>query len=499
MNIACGTQAVGVSRKVPRALALSFLLLLTACMTPPKMSPVEKPVDQRVGLGLGAVPAPAQSAWWTAYRDPQLNRLIDESLADNPTMGEALARLRLAKAEVDATSAQLWPYVSYDAAMDRERISGKAPIPSQYAGSSVWLGSELVNFSWALDFWGRQASLVRQARSRADAATLDAAAARLAIVSAMVRTYIDLERSYRLADVARREVSQRQQILDITGHRFRAGLDTNVELKQAAGAVPEARVERLAEESAIDRDVHLLAALAGRGADEYSRIRRPMPLAQTALSLPAALPMDLLARRPDVLAARSRISAAQAGLAVAKVDFYPNINLIAFGGTLSVGKFSNLFQGQAASWGVGPALNLPLFDAGRLRANYRASVADIDVAVTAYNGTVLAAVRETADQISDIESLDASLPQQRQSLDDARTAYRLAIERYKAGLTTYLTVLTTETQVFDAERQQVDLESARASARVNLLIDVGGDFRPDSPMVAQAPVADRISAGDSHE
>lgn len=481
----CGADAAGSRRNLSWTLALPLCLLLTACITPPRTRPSEKPVDQRVDLGLGPVAAPVQNDWWAAYRDAQLDRLMDAALADNPTLGDALARLRLAKAVVDATSAQLWPSVSYDAAVNRERISGKAPIPSQYAGASVWLSNELVNFSWALDFWGRQASLVRQARSQSDAAALDAAAARLAIVSATVRTYIDLDRSYRLADVARREEKQRQQILDITRHRFRAGLDTSVELKQAAGAVPEARVERLADEAEIDRDAHLLAALAGRGAGEYDQIHRPGLQAGAALSLPTSLPMDLLARRPDVLAARSRITAAQAGLAVAKADFYPNFNLLAFGGTVAVGKFSNLFQGQAASWGVGPALDLPLFDAGRRKANYRANVAEIDVAVTAYNGTVLAAVQETADQLSDIKSLDASLTQQRQSLDDAETAFRLAIERYKAGLTTYLTVLATETDVFDAERQQVNLESASTGARVNLLIDVGGDFKPDSPVVAR--------------
>ena len=480
----CAADAACSRRNLSWAVALPLCLLLTACITPPKTRPNEKPVDQRVDLGLGPVLAPVQRDWWTAYQDAQLDRLMDAALAGNPTMGEALARLRLAKAVVDATSAQLWPSVSYDAAVNRERISGKAPIPSPYAGASVWLSNELVNFSWALDFWGRQASLVRQARSQSDAAALDAAAARLAIVSATVRTYIDLDRSYRLADVARREEKQRQQIFDITRHRFRAGLDTSVELKQAAGAVPEARVERLADEAEINRDAHLLAALAGRGAGEYDQIQRPGLQAGVALSLPTSLPMDLLARRPDVLAARSRITAAQAGLAVAKADFYPNFNLLAFGGTLAVGKFSNLFQGRAAAWGVGPALDLPLFDAGRRKANYRANVAGIDVAVTAYNGTVLAAVQETADQLSDIKSLDASLTQQRQSLDDAETAFRLAIERYKAGLTTYLTVLATETEVFDAERQQVNLESASSSARVNLLIDVGGDFKPDSPVVA---------------
>ncbi len=471
----------GLSRLVcTGTVALLFGLLLAACVTPPKVSPVEKPVDQRVDLGLGSLAAPLQTAWWTAYQDPQLDRLIDAALAGNPTLGRALARLHLAQAEVDATAAELWPYVSYDASVERQKISGKDAVPPQYAGASTWRSAERLNFSWALDFWGRQASLVRQARNQADAAAFDEAAARLAIVSAVARTYIDLARSYELRDVARHEEQQRRQILDITRRRLRAGLDTSVELREAASAVPEARVERLADEAAIDRDMHLLAALAGHGADEYSRIQRPGLRTETVLSLPTALPMDLLARRPDVLAARLRIRAAQAGLAVAKTDFYPNINLLAFGGTIAAGKFDNLFQGRAASYGVGPALDLPIFDGGKLKASYRANVASIDGAVAIYNRTVLTAVQETASQLSDIASLDASLTEQQQSLDDAQVAFRLATERYKAGLTTYLTVLTTESQVFDAERQRVDLEAARASARVSLVIDVGGDFRPDS-------------------
>jgi len=471
---------------VLRALALFPGLLLAACITPPKVAPVVKPVERRVDLGLTGAPAQIGSAWWTAYQDPQLNRLVEAALADNPTLGEALGRLHRAQSVVDATWAGLWPYVSYDASVTRERTSGKAAIPQQFAGSSLWLSGDLVNFSWALDFWGRQASLVRQARGEADAAALDAAAARLAIVSAVVRTYIDLERCYELVDVARREEQQRAQILDITRRRLSAGLDTNVELRQAAGEVPEARVERLADEAAIDRDVHLLAALAGRGASEYGQIQHPELRAEAVLPLPTSLPIDLLARRPDVLAARLRITAAQAGLAVAKADFYPNINLLAFGGTAAVGEFPNLFLGRAATYGVGPALDLPLFDAGKLKAKYRANVADIDVAVAAYNQAVLTAVQETANQLSDITSLNTSLTEQQQSLDDAEAAFRLATERYKAGLTTYLTVLSTETQVLDARRQRVNLASALASARVNLLIDVGGDFRPDSPVMAAA-------------
>jgi NodT family efflux transporter outer membrane factor (OMF) lipoprotein len=465
-------------RVAARALALLLGLLQAACITPPRVSPAEKPLDTRSDLGLGSEPAPAQEAWWSAYRDSQLDQLLKAALANNPTLGQALARLRGAQAVVYATRAALWPYVSYDTSLSRQRLSSKYIIPQPYPGRKIWEGDEGLNFSWELDFWGRQSSLVREARSAADAIALDAAAARLAIVSAVVRTYIDLARSYELVDVARREEQQRQQILDITRHRFKAGLDTNVELRQAAGAVPEARVARITVEAEIDRDVHLLSALAAEGAASYGNILRPSLQLDAALSLPGTLPMDLLARRPDVLAARSRVASAQAGLRAARADFYPNIDLLAFAGTEAVG-IDNLFHARSAAFGVGPALHLPVFDAGRLKASYRARTADIDIAVTAYNQAVLTALQQTSDQLSDIASLNTSLDEQRQSLDDAEEAFRLATERYQAGLSTYLTVLTTETQVLAERRERIDLESARASARVSLLVDVGGDFRAE--------------------
>jgi NodT family efflux transporter outer membrane factor (OMF) lipoprotein len=472
-------------RVASRAAVVLLNSLLAACISAPHVAPAEKPVETRTGLGLGATAAPIQDDWWAAYQDPQLDRLLEAALADNPTLAQTLARLHQAQAVVFATRAALWPYVSYDASETRERVSSHDTIPSQFAGGEFWKGQEGLNFSWDLDFWGKQAALVRQARGEAEAIALEGPAARLAIVSAVVRAYLDLERSYELLDVWRREEEQRQQIFDITRHRFKAGLDTSVELRQASGAVPEAHVERLGVEAAIDRDVHLLAALAGEGAGQYHEIVRPKLDTGTVLTLPSALPVDLLARRPDVLAARARINSAQAGLAAAKADFYPNINLMAFAGTVAVG-LDNLVHSNSAAYGAGPALHLPVFDAGRLKANYRANAANIDIAVTAYNGVVLTAVQETADQLSDIASLNTSLVEQQRSLDDAEEAFRLATERYNAGLTTYLIVLTTETQVLAARRQHVDLETARASARVTLLIDVGGDFRPEPALTASA-------------
>jgi NodT family efflux transporter outer membrane factor (OMF) lipoprotein len=473
-----------VSARRMRAVPLVMGLLLGGCISshyaPPKERALENPAD----LGLSGPRAPvADAEWWVAYRDPQLDRLLREALADNPTLAQSLARVREAQSETAAVHADSWPQINYDASEIRRRFSQHDPIPAPYGGSQRWDGSQGFNLSWDLDFWGRQASLVAQAGTRAEAAALDSAGARLSIAGAVVRSYLELDRAYALADVAERTEQQRQQILAITQRRFKGGLDTRVELRQAEGAVEDIRVDLTQIEGERDRVVHLLAALSGQGATAHGKIERPRLRADTVLVLPDSLPFDLLARRPDVLAAHSRIVSSRAGLAAAKAAFYPDINLLAFAGTEAIG-FDNLFHSGSRTFGVGPELHLPIFDAGKLRANYRGRAADVDLAVSTYNQTVLEAVQQTADQISDIAALDSGLQRQQRSLDAAEDALRLATDRYQAGLTTYLTVLTTETEVLSARRRRVDLLSARDIARVTLLLDVGGDFHLDPAAVS---------------
>ena len=464
-----------------RLTVIALTLALSGCITPPKLDRQQQTIaDDHLGLS-SQVSAPVSvQAWWSAFNDPQLDRLMQQALADNPSLAQAMARVREAQSLADVTRAGLAPSISFNAQETRRRLSAHDPIPPPFAGSTVWQGREGLDLSWDIDFWGRQASLLKQARSQTTAAALDVASARLALSGAVAQAYVDLYRNDALAEVAQRTEAQRQRILEITRRRVQAGLDTNVELREASGAVPEAHVELLQAQAAAALDTHQLAALSGQGADVYAQIQRPQLDPAAALSLPAALPADLLGHRPDVLAARDRIEAASAGKAAAKAAFYPDINLVAFAGTSALG-LSNLFQGASGSYGAGPAIHLPLFDAGRLRAEYRGAAAEIDDAVAAYNQSVLQAVRETSDQLSLVEALNAQIVQQTRSLEDAEAAYRLAEERYQAGLSSYLTVLNTETAVLSARREHVALLSDQAIARVNLLLAVGGSFDPQAP------------------
>jgi NodT family efflux transporter outer membrane factor (OMF) lipoprotein len=463
-----------------RVMTLVLPLALLGCITPPRVEPQQQVIPPE-SLGLASqvsTPLP-RLTWWVSLNDPQLDRLMQQALADNPTLAQAMTRVREAQSLADVARAGLAPYVSFNAQETRQRFSAHDVIPPPYAGTRRWEGHEGLTLSWNIDFWGRQASLLKQARSQTTAAVLDVASARLALSGAVAQTYIDLYRNEALADVAQRTEEQRQRILEITRRRVQAGLDTNVELREASGAVPEAHVALLQAHAASELDTHQLAALAGQGAGLYAQLRRPTFDPTAMVPLPPALPADLLGYRPDVLAARDRIEAARGFQAAAKAAFYPDVNLAAFAGTTAVG-LDKLFHGSSGSYGAGPAIHLPVFDAGRLRADYRGAAAEVDGAVAVYNEAVLRAVRETSDQLSLVETLAAQIVQQQRSLDDAEVAYRLAEERYQAGLSSNLTVLNTETTVLSARREHVTLLSDQAIARVKLLLAVGGSFDPQA-------------------
>jgi outer membrane protein TolC len=227
-----GESARGLFRLIVIALTLG----LQGCITAPKLDQQQQIIANE-HLGLAAqvsTPIPVQ-AWWSAFNDPQLDQLMREALADNPSLAQAMAQVREAQSLAEVTQAGLAPSLSFNAQETRQRFSAHDVIPPPYAGTKRWEGHEGLNLSWDIDFWGRQDALLKQARSRTTAAALDVASARLALSGAVAQAYIDLYRNNALADVARRTEAQRERILEITRRRVLSGLDTNVELREASG------------------------------------------------------------------------------------------------------------------------------------------------------------------------------------------------------------------------------------------------------------------------
>ena len=470
------------------ALAIGAAIISTGCVSPPKEETRITQIDSN-NLGLSQNTSPrAAEGWWKVFGDSQLNQLIDDSLANSPSLGEALIRVRGAQAQAIAVGAKLRPSVSLDAEETYQRLSENYIYPPKEAGLGVaggdmaWMGQAGLNLSWDLDFWGAQENLLKQARNKVLAAELDSATARLTLSGAMAQSYVELFRAYAMSDIAQQNERQRETMLKITKSRVSAGLDTQLEVKLAEAALPQARTARLQAEIQRDLAIHSLAALSGRGADAYDKIGRPQITPDATLPLPSELTLDLLSRRPDILAAKARVEAATAGRAAAKAAFYPDISLKAFVGLQAVG-LDKLTDSGSTIYGAGPALHLPIFDSQRLKAGYIGATAELDGAVASYNETLLKAIRDVADQLSRYESLKRQLVETNQVSTATEAAYKLAQDRYKAGLSSQLAVLNAETQVFNSRRDLVSLNTQLLITRVTLLLTFGGSFDPNTHTV----------------
>jgi NodT family efflux transporter outer membrane factor (OMF) lipoprotein len=467
-------------------LAATFAALLLAGCTPPDVRPQLGRLDAKaVGLPEGAS-LPVATRWWSAFGDPQLDRIMADTLAANPSLASALARIRVAEAQLGAERADLLPQVTGSAEEQRTRLSEKYIIPPPYGGSTRWVGSAAANLSWSLDLFGRQAAMVEQARANVDAAALDAAAARLALTGAVAQTYVELTRAEQLSALAGDYVASRRSSLRLVQSRVRNQLASQFDIRAAETLLAQAEQAKVRAEADRETRVHALAALAGRGADYYPTIARTSLAFDRALPLPATLPADLLGRRPDLLAGQARIASASAGREVAGKAFYPNIDLLGSFGVQAIG-LGNLFSGGALTYGAGPSIHLPIFEGGKLKANYKGATAQVDVAITGYDDAVLRAVRDASDAISQVRANADDAVQQAKIVGGLRDVVRLDRTRIENGLGSQLDILDSGTRLLVAQQDAVNIAASGAIRRVQLLVAIGGDFDPQTISLAAKP------------
>jgi NodT family efflux transporter outer membrane factor (OMF) lipoprotein len=472
------------------ALASSLVLTLAGCASSAGIASAAKPVAP-ASLGLSAdaatPAAPVAADWWKAFGDSTLNGLVDRALADSPNLKVAQARLARASASADLTRAADGPQLNASLDASHQLFTKNGLYPAPLAGSIQDTGTLQLNGSWELDFFGRNRAALDAALGSQRAAQADIQAARVLLAANVARGYVQLARLTEQRAVAARALEQRGETLSLVRQRVDAGLDTTVELRQGEGALPETRVqlEQLDEQIAIAR--HSLAALTGQAPNALDQLA-PQLQAISLVPVPSAIPADLLGRRADIDAARWRVEAATKDVSSAKAQFYPNVNLTAFVGLSSIG-LDRLLRSSSEQWGVGPAIRLPIFDSGRLRANLRGKSADLDVAIETYNGAVFDALRDVADQLSSLQSIARQQAEQANAQQAAESAYDLARQRYKAGLGTYLVVLNAETNVLNQRRSATDLKARTLDAQVALVRALGGGYAPDTASTTHAAAA----------
>ena len=463
-----------------------LVLALAACANPTGIAPqstLREPASLGVPTAASLQPAVATD-WWRALGDARLDRLVDQALAGNPSLRLTQTRLSRARAISEVADAALLPQLNASVDLTRQRYTENGAVPAPLAGSVRETGTLQLGSTWELDFFGKNRAALEAALGSLRATGADVQAARSLLATQVVRGWLQLARLHDQLGLAERTLAQRGEQLNLVRDRVNAGLDTRLEQRQAEGGLPEARqqIEALREQIAWGRNA--LAALVAQPADTLD-LTVPSLSALRAPTLPTLLPADLLGRRADIAAARWRVEAAGQDLRSARSQFYPNLNLNAFAGLSSIG-LGNLLQAGSLQWGIGPALRLPIFDAGRLRANLQTRSADLDAAVESYNGAVLDAVHEVADQLASARSITLQQAEQGAAQEAAEGAYDIATQRYRAGLGNYLNVLTAESSVLSQRRLRVDLAARALDVQAQLARALGGGYAADTPPLASA-------------
>jgi NodT family efflux transporter outer membrane factor (OMF) lipoprotein len=487
------TLAIMQTLSILRRRALLALLgaaLLSGCASTGGLHPVAAPItasslrSQRTLSGVKLSPAAwPKPDWWKSIDDPQLDKLVAEALADNPDMTLVHARVRAALAAAGASDAKRKPTLDGGASVSGARVPPLLPPIANGHFGTIRYG--YLSFKWNLDLWGGKRAAWQAAVGNARAAEVDAQSARLKLSADVVQAYFNLAGAYVFRHLARAELQRAENFQKLTRQLVTHGIANRLSLDQIEGETAADRAKLKDADNAVTTSGFMLAALLGKGPDRALSIERPRLPALAALTLPTGLSANLLGRRPDVIAARWRVEAAGRDIKAAKAKFLPNINISALAGLIAPSSM-NLFALPNRFYNVAPAISVPIFEGGALRANLAGKDAARDIAVAKYNQTLVHAINQVATRVDDLRALNAQMSDAEAARDSAAHTLRLSRQRFRAGVGNFLESLTTREQLLGAEHKLATLKLARSNGWVELNEALGGGFKPtgDTPSLA---------------
>jgi multidrug efflux system outer membrane protein len=471
------------------------IAILSACAAlPPEQTPLARrdvrnaDIDRAATTPAGTWP---QAHWWKRYGDAQLDTLVERALKDAPSMATAAARFRLAESSTQTARAQLGANIDLDASLTREKLSHFGLIPPPYGGKTISDAEGKLGFAYDFDWWGKNRATLAAAIDEQHAAEADHAAAALVLTSAVTQQYFNWQALQARCELAQTMLEKREQLVRLLHARLERGLESAAAVDQAASQRDTSRQNVAALQMNRQLALEQLRNLLGADPGTLTTLT-PAPLPGDDAGVPPQLGLDLLARRPDVEASRLRIEAQVRRIDAAKAQFYPDINISAFLGlsTVDLGKVLNT---DALTAGVAPALHLPLFDAGRLRANLGVNRANLDVAIAGYNQAVVDAAGDVALQASTLAGIAA---QQQAALDALRSDEAVkanADARIRQGLADARDAINAELPLVAQRDDLAQLDAQRLSAQVALIKALGGGYQT-GPQEAGEAHDDRASS-----
>lgn len=457
-----------------------LLLLAAGCGAPP---PIQKP---RTNLTIppkwsaaevpeGKVPAD----WWKGFDDPILAALLQEAVRGNPGLQAAAARIDRALARARIAGADQLPRVdgSFNAARRRQNFIG-FPFPGGILRTIFSSYRLSLDVSWELDLWGRLGAGKSAALADAQAEAADFYAARLSLLGQVAKAYFAAVEARRQVDLSRATVAGEEAFTERIRDRYRRGLRPALDLRLSESNLASERARLHQREEQLDAALRRLEILLGRYPSGSIQVSESLP--SPPGPVPAGLPSELLARRPDLVAAERRLAASGARLAGARAALYPSIRLTGSGGTAS-DQLTDLVRKEFLVWNIAADLLAPLFHGGRLRAGVESARADVRIALSRFADTLLRAFSEVEEALAAERFLALRERAVTRAAEEARAAHEIARRRYRAGLIDIVTLLESQRRAFEAESRRIAVRRLRLDARVNLILALGGGFERENP------------------
>lgn len=454
--------------------------LLAGCTTVgPNFQPpaAQAPASYRSASAASAAQGQTlQRDWWQMFGDAQLDQLEAQALQASPTLGAAAARIDRARAALGLARADDGPRVDAGANVTELRTSANSVTTPVLGGKAIAFdGTQTtlqIGAGWELDLWGRVKRETEAAQAQLDAASLDAAAARVALTADVAAAYWQWRALADEAQVLGRLLASRRAALQVVQTRFDAGAATTQDLQRARAdvAAVEADQTDLPRRQALA--LHLIAALTGQAAADLHLQATPLA-APPAVA--AGLPAELLQRRPDLAQSLALLHAATAQVGIAEGAFYPSLRLTGSFGFQSK-ELGELIAAPSRLYNFGPSLTLPLLDAGRNKANLATAQAQVQESLAAFRGRLLLALREVDDALAELQGRVAAQEAQQRALSASQQALAVSRQRYEAGAVSYLDVAEAERVPLTSERALVQLRGAQWGATAQLVKALGGGW-----------------------
>lgn len=459
------------ARMLILGVSLALLALLPGCTLGPEYQrpEVTVPVAYREEAPWKeAIPADEmdKGPWWRIYGDPVLDDLQQRALAANQNLKAAVARVSQARAAARISETALYPQLDLDPSARRGRSSD---------GTSTALRLPL-DLGYEIDLWGRVRRAVEAGTAQYEASLADQQNLMLTLQTDVSRNYFALRSLDVQLDLLRRTVELRSRNLQLVTSLFNNGQVGRLDLARAETELANAQAETAALKRRRAATEHALAVLVGEPVATFSLPLPPVNLEGLPPQPAAGLPSALLERRPDVAAAERQMMAANARIGMAEAAFFPRVSLTGSAGYAS-DELSSLFDWDSRIWSLGPMISLPVFDAGRNRAELARAESAWQEAVALYRQQILTAFREVEDALADIRILTEQAEAQQRALVAARQAAELSGKRYRAGMVSYLEVVVSERTALATEFLFTQVQEQRYQASVSLIKALGGGWQ----------------------